>query len=121
MVKSFFIIFGCLALGELVVALTGIKFPSSIIGLILLTVSLQMGIFKVNQVKKLSDFLLDNISFFIVPPGVALMLYFDLIKDNLLAISVTVLFSTALVMIVTGYTHQALRRWGKKRNKLKNG
>ena len=31
------IIFGCLALGELIVYLTGIHFPSSIIGMILLT------------------------------------------------------------------------------------
>ena len=37
MIRQCFILFGCLALGELIVYLTGIKLPSSIIGMLLLT------------------------------------------------------------------------------------
>ena len=37
MIRQLAIIFGCLALGELVIYLTGIPLPSSIIGLLLLT------------------------------------------------------------------------------------
>ena len=37
MIRQCAILFGCLALGELIVYLTGIKLPSSIIGMLLLT------------------------------------------------------------------------------------
>ena len=37
MIRQCAILFGCLALGELLVYLTGIKLPSSIIGMLLLT------------------------------------------------------------------------------------
>ncbi|MEG1573462.1 MAG: CidA/LrgA family protein, partial [Bacteroidales bacterium] len=66
------VIFGCLAMGELIVYLTGIKLPSSIIGMLLLTFFLKIGVIKIKKVQKISDFLISNIGFFFVPPGVAL-------------------------------------------------
>ena len=44
-----------------------------------------------------------------MPPGVALMLYFDLIKAELLPIVVATVVSTVLVLVVTGWTHQRLK------------
>ena len=79
MVRQCAILFGCLALGELVVYLTGVKLPSSIIGMLLLTLFLKLGWIKLHWVRGLSDFLVANLGFFFVPPGVALMLYFDVI------------------------------------------
>ena len=43
MIRQCAILFGCLALGELIVYLTGIKLPSSIIGMLLLTLFLKLG------------------------------------------------------------------------------
>ncbi len=43
MIRQCFILFGCLALGELIVYLTHIQLPSSIIGMLLLTLFLQLG------------------------------------------------------------------------------
>ena len=43
MIRQCAILFGCLALGELIVFLTGIKLPSSIIGMLLLTHFLKLG------------------------------------------------------------------------------
>ncbi|MBQ5550192.1 MAG: CidA/LrgA family protein, partial [Bacteroidales bacterium] len=80
MLIQFIIIFGCLALGELIVWLTGIKFPSCIIGMILLTIFLKIKLIKYEWVNKISNFLLENLAFFFVPPSVALMKYFDIIK-----------------------------------------
>ena len=54
MAKQFFIIFGCLALGEVIVWATGIKLPSSIIGMLLRASFLKMGIVKLEWVEKLS-------------------------------------------------------------------
>ena len=80
MARQFFVIFGCLALGEIIVWATGIKLPSSIIGMLLLTLFLKLGWVKLKWVEHLSELLIANLGFFFVPPGVALILYLDLIK-----------------------------------------
>ena len=112
MIRQCFIIFGCLAVGELIVWLTGITIPSSIIGMVLLTILLQVKAIKLEWVKGMSDFLISNMGFFFVPPGVALMLYFDLIKAELLPIVVATVVSTVLVLVVTGWTHQIFKKYG---------
>lgn len=110
MIRQCFIIFGCLAVGELIVWLTGIAIPSSIIGMLLLAALLQTKVVKEEWVKGMSDFLISNMGFFFVPPGVALMLYLDIIKAEFIPIAVATVVSTVLVLIVTGWTHQKLKR-----------
>ena len=112
MVRQCFILFGCLALGELIVYLTGIKLPSSILGMLLLTLFLQLGWIKVEWVLGLSDFLVANLGFFFVPSGVALMLYFDIIRAQFWPIVVATVVSTVLVLVVTGWVHQLVRKYG---------
>lgn len=114
MIRQFSILFGCLAVGELVVYLTGIKLPSSIIGMLLLTLLLKLGWVRLEWVKGLCDFLIANLGFFFVPPGVALMLYFNVIRAQFVPIVVATLVSTALVLVVTGWVHQWVRRSTKK-------
>ena len=60
MIRQCSILFGCLALGELIVYLTGIHLPSSIIGMLLLTLFLKLGWIKLEWVQGLSDFLVAN-------------------------------------------------------------
>lgn len=110
MIRQCFIIFGCLAVGEMIVWLTGIAIPSSIIGMLLLAALLQTKVVKEEWVKGMSDFLISNMGFFFVPPGVALMLYLDIIKAEFIPIAVATVVSTVLVLIVTGWTHQRLKR-----------
>ena len=110
MVRQCAILFGCLALGELVVYLTGVKLPSSIIGMLLLTLFLKLGWIKLHWVRGLSDFLVANLGFFFVPPGVALMLYFDVITAQFWPIVIATVVSTVLVLVVTGWSHQLTRK-----------
>lgn len=56
MVRQCFILFGCMALGELVTKLTGVKLPSSIIGMLLLTLLLKLKVIKLEWVRGLTDF-----------------------------------------------------------------
>ena len=100
MIRQCTILFGCLALGELIVWLTGIKLPSSIIGMLLLTLFLKLGWIKLHWV----------LGFFFVPPGVALMLYFDVIAAEFWPIVTATVVSTLLVLIVTGWVHQLARK-----------
>ena len=110
MIRQCTILFGCLALGELVVFLTGVKLPSSIIGMLLLTLFLKLKWIKLEWVQGLSDFLVANLGFFFVPPGVALMLYFDIIQAQFWPIIVASVVSTLLVLVVTGWGHQLSRK-----------
>jgi len=110
MIRQCFILFGCLALGELTVYLTEIKLPSSIIGMLLLTLFLKLGWVKLKWVKGMSDFLVANLGFFFVPPGVALMLYFDIISAQFWPIAIASIISTVLVLVVTGWVHQLMRK-----------
>lgn len=112
MIRQCSILFGCLALGELIVYLTGIKLPSSIIGMLLLTLFLQLGWIKLEWVQGLTNFLVANLGFFFVPSGVALMLYFDVITAQFWPIVIATLVSTILVLVVTGWVHQLVRKYG---------
>ena len=114
MVRQCFILFGSLALGELIVRLTGVKLPASIIGMLILTLMLKFKVIKLEWVRGLTDFLIANLGFFFVPPGVALMLYFDLIKAEILPISLATLLSTIIVLLITGQTHQAVSKGENK-------
>jgi holin-like protein len=110
MIRQCAILFGCLALGELIVFLTGVKLPSCILGMLLLTFFLKVGWIKLEWVQGMSDFLVANLGFFFVPPGVALMLYFDLIRAQLWPIVIATVVSTVVVLVVTGWVHQWMRK-----------
>lgn len=110
MIKQVFVIFGCLSIGKIIVALTGLPFPASIIGMLLLTILLATGKVKLNDVANVSSFFNKNMAFFFVPAGVAIMLYTDLIKESFWPIITAASVSTILVLLVTGLTHQRLRK-----------
>lgn len=110
MVVQCAIIFGCLALGELIVWLTGIKLPSSMIGMLLLTALLYFRVIRLSWVEGMANFLVKNLGFFFVPAAVSLMLFFDIIRAQWLPILLASAFSTMLVIIVTGWVHQLTRK-----------
>lgn len=104
------ILFAFLALGELIVAATGIPVPSSIIGMLLLTASLKARIVRLHWVDRISDFLVRNLGFFFVPAGVGLMRCLGIIKGELLPIVIATVASTFAIIAVTGWVHQYARR-----------
>ena len=110
MFRQLAIIIGCLAVGEFIVWLTGIKIPSSILGMLLLTFLLKVKVIKLEWVETISNFLVKNMGFFFVPPGVALMLYFDIIKAEIGPIVIATAISTIIVLVVTGWTHIVTRK-----------
>lgn len=116
MIRQLAILFGCLAVGELLIYLTHIPLPSSIIGMLLLTLLLKLKIIRLEWVRSISEFLVSNIGFFFVPPGVAVMLYFDVIKAEFVPIVAASVISTVLVLAVTGWVHQC---YDKAKDKIK--
>lgn len=59
-----------------------------------------------DEIAPVCRFLIKNMAFFFVPPGVALMLYFDVIAREWLPITVATVVSIFLVIVVTGRLHQ---------------
>ena len=108
-----------LALGELIVWLTGTPVPSSIIGMWLLAAALKVGAVKLSQVDKFADFLVRNIGFFFVPAGVGLMRCYGIIADQWLPIVGATVGSTAIIIAVTGWTHQLTRRATRRHDSRK--
>lgn len=105
------VLFIFLALGELIVWLSDITVPSSIIGMLLLALSLRLGVVKPAHVEKMADFLVHNLGFFFVPAGVGLISCLDLLAAEWLPITGAAVASTAVIMVVTGHVHQSVRRY----------
>lgn len=103
------VLFAFLALGELIVWLTGVRIPSSIIGMLLLTVALKLRAVRLMWVDRVSDFLVRNLGFFFVPAGVGLMRCLGLIKAEWLPIVVSAVVSTFVILAVTGRVYQIVR------------
>ncbi len=116
MIRQCAILFGCLAAGELIVRLTDIPLPASVVGMLLLTLLLQLGVVKLSWVQGMSEFLVANIGFFFVPAGVGLMLHFGVISKSFLPIVIATVLSTVLVLVTTGWIHQLVRRWMNKKD-----
>lgn len=111
-------------MGELIVWLTGVPVPSSIIGMLLLAVSLRTGVVKEQWVDKMADFLVKNLGFFFVPAGVGVMRCLGLIRDQWLPIVTATVVSTFIIIAVTGWVHQLARRSTSSitsKSKAKNG
>lgn len=111
------VIFAFLAFGELVVWLTGVPVPSSIIGMVALAAALKLRWVRLIWVDKVADFLVRNLGFFFVPAGVGVMRCFDIISEEWGAIVTATVVSTFIIIAVTGWTHQLCRRLMSKRNK----
>lgn len=110
MIKNCFIILGCLTLGELLVYLLGIKFPSSILGMLFLVLFLKLKWVKTPDVKSISEVLISNLGLFFVPSCIKMMLYFPLIAENWLPLIISVVISTILVLLVSGFSFEILRK-----------
>ncbi|MBJ2196539.1 CidA/LrgA family protein [Barnesiella sp. CU968] len=117
MAKQFGIIFACLLAGELIAMIPGVSIPGSIIGMLVLTVLLERKVVKPDSIAPLCRFLIKNMAFFFVPPGVALMLYFDIIAAEWIPITVATVVSIFLVIVVTGRLHQFMHRRVKRNSK----
>ncbi|MDE6866242.1 MAG: CidA/LrgA family protein [Muribaculaceae bacterium] len=117
MAKQFGIIFGCLAIGELLSLIPGLNIPGSIWGMLVLTLLLERKIVNPKTVAPVCKFLISNMAFFFIPPGVALMLYFDLIAKEWLPITVATIVSIIVVLLITGHLHQYLHKCFRHRKK----
>lgn len=96
--------------GEALVRLTGVPVPGSVVGMVLLAVALRRGWVHFGVARPAADVLLKNLALFFVPPGVGLMLFFDLVRAEWLAILAANVVGMAAVLVVVGVVQQRMER-----------
>lgn len=94
--------------GTLLSAVIGNFIPGSVLGMLLLFVSLTLKIIKPAQIRSAALFFLDNMMLFFIPIGVGLVTSYALIGKYLAAIVVASAISTILVIAVVGLLTQKM-------------
>ncbi len=96
--KELSIIFAIYLLGEGISLLLPFNFPGSIIGMFLLFTALSRQWLKIEDIRRVSDFLLKHMALFFIPAGVSVMSSFALIEKELTPIILTLIFSTLFML-----------------------
>ena len=99
--------------GEIIVRLTGAPLPGPVLGMILLFLALAVRGRTPQVFADTSRGLLNYLALLFVPAGVGIISYLARVADEWLAITVTLVASTALAVVVTAFTLRALTGKGQ--------
>ena len=100
------------AAGEGLAWAARLPLPGSVAGMLLLAGVLRLGWLPVERVRPAAELLIRYMGLLFVPPGVGLLLYFDLIRREWLPITVAAVASTFLVLLSVGVLQQRMERRG---------
>ncbi|RCU50858.1 MULTISPECIES: CidA/LrgA family protein [Corallincola] len=109
-VSSVLILLLCLFVGQLAAKYSGGVLPGSIVGMIFLALLLSLGLVKLHWVEAGANFLIRWMALLFVPIGVGLIDNLELLANSLVAILLTCLLGTVLIMALAGWLFQALER-----------
>ena len=109
------IIFGISFAGELLNAILPLPVPASVYGLIIMFLLLSTKIIKVEQVEKVSEYLMSIMPLFFIEPTVGIMNSYGLVKGKILPLFVACFLSFAAVVVVTGSVSQGIIRYQRKK------
>ena len=117
MIRGSFIILLFYFLGELLSYLLGSFLPGSVIGMILLFLSLFFKLIQPEAVRAVATSITKNMALFFVPAAVGLMVYVDVVSNNFGAIFLGITISTLLTMFTVGFIQE---RMENRRNRNRN-
>ena len=118
--KAILVVFACLFIGQVLVAWLDLPLPPSVIGLLLLFLSLQLGLVELATMEKLAKVLLDYLVLLVIPACISIMQYLGVIRDDLWILILAVSVSTILVLITTAGSYSWLRHLQKYRHQGQN-
>lgn len=101
--------------GEYIVSLTGIIIPGSIIGLVLLWLSLYFKILNVKFIQKGASFMLAFLTLFFIPSTVAVINYPELLTVSGGLLILAVIISTILALVITGKVSRIIEEKEKRK------
>lgn len=117
-IKQFAIILFIYYLGIILNKLLIPVIPSTVLGMLILFILLNFKLIKISSIKEFSEFLLMNLAFFFIPPGITLIKSWSILSENLWKIIFIVIVTTFITMIVTGKTVDYLIKRGDKNGKI---
>lgn len=109
MLAGLLMIMGCQLLGEALVYWLAIPVPGAVVGMVLMLLGLMLNGAVPEGLRGASEGLLRYLPLMLVPSGVGLMVHFELIARDWLAISLALLVSTVLTFVVTALLMQQLQ------------
>ena len=112
MLEYLTLILVCQLIGELAVGAVGVPFPGPVAGMVLLLVFLLLKGEVPDDLGRVANALLNNLSLMFVPAGVGVMVHFELLGADLWPLSVAVVASTVLTIVVTALAMALLNRRG---------
>lgn len=111
-----FVILAHLVAGNLLSWLIGGFMPGSVIGMVLLYITLRIGIVKEHWIRVVAVFLTDNMTMFFMPAFIGIMDLWGIISMNFWAWIAVLVLSTIVVMISSGYVHDIVERLLQKKS-----
>ena len=108
------IILACWLVGNTLSVLINGYISGNIIGMLLLFILLCTGVVKGESVRPAAKFLLGTMALFFIPFGVGLIDSYEVIMENIVAISVATVVSTFAVITVVGWIFQLVNKGRQK-------
>lgn len=96
------VIFVCQLIGEAVVTVLVLPIPGPVLGMALLFAGLMVKGSVPGDLGRVGDSLLKHLSLLFIPAGVGVMLHAELLKREIVPLSVALIVSTLLAIAVTG-------------------
>lgn len=97
-----------------IISFLGIPFPAPLLGMLILTALLCTGVVKEKYIEDICGALIDKMALLFLPAGVSMILYLDVIKAELLPISLTLVISSLVILCSTALVLEALLRKKEK-------
>ena len=109
-VVSFLVLVAFLYAGALLEWLTRVPIPGSVLGMALLTLGLRARLLPVSLVRPAAELLIRHMALLFVAPGVGLMLYTGLLREEWPALLVAGAGATVAVLLTVGLLQSRLER-----------
>ncbi|MGN1393606.1 MAG: CidA/LrgA family protein [Succinivibrionaceae bacterium] len=117
---SFFIIYVCLIVGKFISTFLPIKFPGSIIGLIILFILLKANLIKISWISPSANLLLKHMSCLFIPAAVGIITYLSEVYDSMFLIILNSFSGIALIILIVGRLFQHYTETPQERKHRKN-
>ena len=109
------IILGVSFAGELLNTLLPLPVPASVYGLVIMFLLLCTKIVKLEQVEKVSEYLMAIMPLFFIEPTVGIMNSYGLVKGKIIPLFIACFLSFAAVVVITGGVSQGIIRFRRKK------
>lgn len=115
MLRTFLVLLGCQAAGEIIRQVSGIPLSGPIIGMILLLAALTVRGGASDEFCRSGQTALGYLSLFFVPPGVGIMQHLALLRAQWLPLLLGLIVSTAVAMASGALVMQSIERLRRPR------